>query len=203
MQKIIFNERYGLQSSVFEGRKTQTRREAFYCDKKFDLIISPFNGHLFAYEHNCSIEYVHISRYAVGEVVAIAQSYSDIFDEAYKDYWNDRYSNFRNAYLHESKGWKNKMFVRADLMPHHIRITDIRCERLQDISDGDCIKEGIYMVYDEENNKMFAFVDTFRGHEYQFETPKKAFRSLIIALNGKKFWDTNHYVIVYEFEKID
>lgn len=30
MNKIMFNERYGLQSAVFEGRKTQTRREPFY-----------------------------------------------------------------------------------------------------------------------------------------------------------------------------
>ena len=29
----------------------------------------------------------------------------------------------------------NKMFVRADLMPHVIEITDIKAERLQDISD--------------------------------------------------------------------
>ena len=41
-------------------------------------------------------------------------------------------------------GWSNTMFTKADLMPHHIRITDIKIERLQNISDEDCFKEGIF-----------------------------------------------------------
>ena len=36
------------------------------------------------------------------------------------------------------------MFVKADLMPRHIEFTDRKVERLQDISDEDCLKEGIY-----------------------------------------------------------
>lgn len=187
MQKIMFNEKYGLQSAVFEGRKTQTRREQFYCDKEIGCILNK-KGKLECY-NDYNGNPIHTSRYAVGEIVAIAERYNDSMQDG-------SISSF-------DKGWKNKMFVKADLMPHHIKITDIRCERLQNISDGDCIKEGIYMVYDEENNKMFAFVDTFKGHEYQFETPKEAFRSLIIALNGQKFWDSNPYVIVYDFKRID
>lgn len=35
------------------------------------------------------------------------------------------------------------MFVRADLMPHHIKITDVKVERLQDISDDDIMREGV------------------------------------------------------------
>ena len=202
MQKMMFNKRYGMQDGVLNLYKTNTRRESFNSEKEVGGIINE-HGRL-----ECYTDYngtpIHVSRYAVGEVVAVAQSYSDIFDEADKgDYLADIYSNFRNAIVDRTKGWKNKMFVSADLMPHHVRITDIRCERLQDISDGDCIKEGIYAVYDEENNKMFAFVDTFRGHEYQFETPKEAFRSLITALNGKKYWDSNPYVFAYDFERID
>ncbi len=198
MQKIMFNERYGLQSAVFDGRKTQTRREPFYCYKKFDLIVSPFDGHLYAYEH-CSGEYVHKSRYAVGEIVAIAQSYSDIFDEAENDYFNDIYSNFRNAYLHESKGWKNKMFVQASVMPHHVRILDIRCERLQDVTETECIREGVrgsasggYYIVDFEKNKV-----------YRFYTAKEGFIHLMKLLNGTGFWKSNPYVIVYNTEIVD
>lgn len=205
MQKIMFNERYGLQSAVYKKIKTHTRREPFYSAES---VCCEFNqqGKLECFTYDDERKYlIHTSRYAKGEIVAIAQSYSSIFNEAYDDYFNDKYSSFRNGNLTETKGWNNKMYVKAEYMPHHINIIDIRCERLQDITDDDCIKEGIYMVYDEENNKMFAFVDTFRGHEYQFETPKEAFRSLIIALNGKKNWDSNPYpyVIVYDFKRID
>lgn len=188
MQKIMFNERYGLQSAVFEGRKTQTRCEPFFSDVEIETHFDIETGKFFVIEKETR-KVIHTSRYAVGEIVAVAQSYSDIFDEADNDYFNDIYSNFRNAYVTESKGWKNKMFVKADLMPHHIKIIDIRCERLQDISDEDCIKEGV--------EKFDEYV------EECFMSPRQAFSCLIQKLNGKKFWDTNPYVIVYEFEKID
>lgn len=176
----MFNERYGLQSAVFEGRKTQTRREPFSCDKKIDLIVSPFNGHLYAYEH-CSGEYVHISRYAVGEIVSIAERYSDSMQDG-------SISSF-------DKGWKNKMFVKAELMPHHIKITNIRCERLQDISKEDCLKEGVFL-----SAKGYYYIGNC---ETKFYYAEQSFKYIIGKLNGKKFWDTNPYVIVYEFEKID
>ena len=32
MQKIMFNDTYGLTKAVLEGRKTQTRRIVGYCD---------------------------------------------------------------------------------------------------------------------------------------------------------------------------
>lgn len=35
------------------------------------------------------------------------------------------------------------MFVKAEYMPHQIRITGIHCERLQDISDTECLEEGV------------------------------------------------------------
>ena len=206
----MFNERYGLQSAVFEGKKTQTRREPFFSDVEietnFDIIEI---GKFFVIEKETR-KVIHTSRYAVGEIVAVAQSYSDIFDEADNDYFNDIYSNFRNAYVTESKGWKNKMFVRADLMPHHIKILDIRCERLQDISARDCIFEGIKCYYEPKNDwfnmpnkkqSSFSFLD--KSKEHFFSSAKEAFCGLIGKLNGKKFWDTNPYVIVYEFEKID
>ena len=44
--------------------------------------------------------------------------------------------------LRDKPGWNNKMFVRADLMPHRIKITGIKLERLQDISEEDIYKEG-------------------------------------------------------------
>ena len=60
-------------------------------------------------------------------------------------------------------------------MPHQIKITNIRIERLQDISDEDCIKEGI---------QKGDFINTwntyyFDGCNKVFKTPKEAFASLI------------------------
>ena len=193
----MFNERYGLQSAVFEGRKTQTRREPFYYDKEIDLIISPYDGHLYAYKH-CRCEYVHKSRYAVGEIVAIAQSYSEIADEMKDAICAEELGKFYVKPFIDTKGWNNKMFVRADLMLHHIKITNIRCERLQDISNEDCLKEGAFLL--EEEGYRYYYIGNC---ETKFYYAEHTFMYIISKLNGKKFWDTNPYVIVYEFELVD
>ena len=74
--------------------------------------------------------------YEVGEVVAIAQPYKDIYPNADFEMIGDKF-------MTESAGWSNKMFVKANLLPHHIRITDVKVERLQDISDKECLREGV------------------------------------------------------------
>lgn len=183
MNKIMFNEKYGLQSAVFDGRKTQTRREPFYSYEEIGCVLNK-NGKLECY-NDFNGNPIHTSRYAVGEVVAIAERYNDLMQDG-------SISSFE-------KGWKNKMFVKAELMPHHIKILDIRCERLQDISKDDSVCEGIYMRFNEKENRLcWCYNDSV-----SFDNPQFAFRMLIGKLNGKKFWDTNPYVIVYEFEKID
>ncbi|MCM1031585.1 MAG: hypothetical protein NC410_09135 [Oscillibacter sp.] len=140
------------------------------------------------------------SRYAyqVREVVAIAQAYKNcvndiLIAQGYK-------TDIATLVVQKSKGWMNKMFVKADLMPHQIRITDIRVERLQDISDKDCIKEGIeYDQYDMEYQTGDVF--DYRGNEGDaFDTAREAFASLIDKVSGKGTWERNPYVFVYEFE---
>lgn len=99
-------------------------------------------------------------------------------------------------------GWLNKMFVKADLMIFRIRITNINAERLQDVSDEDCFKEGIEFCY---NAKHFYvnYNPTIGSRIWLAETPRKAFAALIDQISGKGTWDSNPYVFVYEFELVD
>jgi hypothetical protein len=96
------------------------------------------------------------------------------------------------------------MFVSADMMPHQIRITNVRVERLQDISDEDCLREGIV----EYTCNLYEY----RGICYSFEgdktkmgthkTPREAFAALIDKVFGKGTFDSNPWVFVYEFELV-
>lgn len=88
------------------------------------------------------------------------------------------------------------MFVKADLMPHSIRITNIRVERLQDISEDDCLKEGIW----REDNVGLEGVTYWSNSS--FRTAKEAYASLIDRISGKGTWDSNPWVFVYDFELI-
>ena len=146
------------------------------------------------------------ARYDVGEVVAVAQSYKDLgyspiaLNISPKDW---RAVDSEAPTLSQSKGWGNKMFVRAEACKHHIRITDVRVERLQDISDEDCLKEGIkkeWDFYDEEYIYVFPIPNL--NSEYVHDNPREAFARLIDKVSGKGTWERNPYVWVYDFELI-
>lgn len=139
-----------------------------------------------------------ISRYKVGEVVAIAQSYETVYSEQGLETLDMLVSGWKY-----SKGWRNKLFVRADLMIHHIRITNLKVERLQDISDEDCLKEGIYEDSGDDEFPPSIFYDFEGNKDDGFDTPREAFASLIDKVSGKGAWESNPYVFVYEFKLID
>jgi hypothetical protein len=120
-----------------------------------------------------------LPKYKVGEVVAVAQ--------AYKDTWGNP-----DFLFGDRPGWSNKMFVSADLMPHQIRITDVRIERLQDISDEGCVKEGVW----EAQQVNYTSID---GIPF---SPREAFAALIDKVSGKGTWASNPWVFVYEFELV-
>lgn len=197
----MFNDRYGLTDAVIEGRKTMTRRLVSdrlweiwtnyddFCNSVIGGIARGGTSVSREYYHECDF-FKDKCRYKVGEVVAVAQCYNDVVRE-----FTD---------LAFVPGSTNKMFVRADLMPHQIRITGIRCERLQDISDEDCMKEGVVDVtYFKTGGRPYELF-ALPGHEYEetFNTPKQAFTALIDKVSGRGTWDLNPWVMVYEFELV-
>ena len=222
MKKIMFNDRFGLTQEVLEGRKTMTRRAL--TDRKLhywehscpNMVIAKVpesnkiklgdDNTYFGIKEKISDGYycdTIVSPYKVGEVVAIAQSYMDV-DRFHRKGKNASYLEYLDSILPELKlypGWGNKMFVKADLMPHHIEITGIKVERLQDVSDEDCLKEGI-----EEHLKggQYGFPSNI-GYigQYPFSNAREAFSALIDKVSGKGTWECNPFVWAYEFKLID
>lgn len=217
MKKILFNDKFGLTEAVLSGRKTQTRR-IITCPKEFrgkyvagfhvykrqsDGAMLEWPSLYDADEATIDGGYI-LPKYTVGEVVAVAQSYKDVgYNHDHVFYRSiPSVGGYRKELASDQKGWNNKMFVCADLMPHHIRITDVRVERLQDISDEDCIKEGIYELPEEE-----CFIPhteySFAGNPgVTFGFAKGAYENLIDRISGKGTWDSNPYVFVYDFELV-
>ena len=131
-------------------------------------------------------------KYKIGEVVAIAQRYKDVIR-----------TDGRPSHFVAKAGWTNKMFVRADPMPHRIQIISIKIERLQDISDEDCLKEGIYASNSHEIGYGIPWVYTFNGTDMAYYTPREAFAALIDKISGKGTWNDNPFVFVYEFKLVE
>lgn len=181
MKKIMFNDKYGITQAVLEGRKTQTRR-----------ILLPHTVQELRTGNDYQDVIMLYSGYKVGEVVAVAQRYKDITLEMPVKFETE---------LTKQPGWTNKMFTKADILTRHIRITNIRIERLQDISEEDCMKEGIW----RDGNVGFEGT-TYWYHglsNSSFRTPQEAYASLIDRISGKGTWESNPYVFVYDFELID
>lgn len=172
MKKVSFSDRLGLTNAVLEGYKTMFRRvNAWgFTDGKPDITKSEFK---------------------VGDIVAISQSYLDIHNEKRLGKFNLSIYEGLKEYGLKSKGWTNKCLVKPDAMPHRIKITDVRLERLQDISDEDCIKEGIiqsgvlyftpYNLYNPISNARTAF-------------------EILMKELEEGIWQQNPYVYVYSFE---
>lgn len=205
----MFNDRYGLTQAVIEGRKTMTRRLELDADS--DYIARHYNP-IYRPQHcyyrdsrgmcqliNCNTHKLFIPRYKPGEIVAVAQRYEDV--EELSDLLRDPFSEtyFEEVNIGDEPGYRNKMFVKTELMPHQIRITGIKCERLQDISDACCLKEGIR--YAPEINK-FYFEDVSREAGFYFDNHREAFAALIDKVSGRGTWASNPWVVVYEFELV-
>jgi hypothetical protein len=139
-------------------------------------------------------------KYKEGEVVAIAQSYKDL---GYSPEEPLQEEAGYYPHIKDASGWTNKMFVCADIMPHRIRITKVRMQRLQDISDEDCLKEGIYKGQCGSADTHFMDVYYYKGDIQPYCTPREAFAALIDKVSGKGTWESNPYVFVYEFELVD
>ena len=182
MKKIMFNDRYGLTQAVLDRRKTQTRRimkgkpllptdeieSAGILGDEAQIIANGGESLI-----TMKLPYKH------GEVVAVAQSYRECggLNEAGVPRWDVISQTVGST----NAGWDNKMFVRADLMPHQIRILE-----------WDGVASQYYVGYEKEIGRK-----TFLG-----KTPREAFAHLIDKVSGKGTWDSNPYVWVYDFELI-
>ena len=148
-------------------------------------------------------------QYEIVERVAIAQPYKNddvLTYDAYNEDGTARENGLqRHKEMLDSKGYRNKMFVKAEYMPHRIRITGIKVERLQDISGGDCLKEGITTITEGKNEVGNAYgwdpkIDAIKRDS--FFTPRAAFAALIDRISGRDTWQRNPWVYAYTFELI-
>ena len=201
MKKIMFNDKYGLTQAVLDGRKTMTRR----------IINQQTEGWLRMQYNERYDDWHRRSPYMYTETIAIAQSYRSILrNTSLRDfvcqieYYGELSDEFEN--ITDGKGFKNKMFVKAKYMPHHIKISGIRVERLQDISNEDCLREGVRLWEDavpEYQSSPLGKLYEIAGRRDRYKTPREAFAALIDNVSGKGTWESNPLVWVYEFELVD
>jgi hypothetical protein len=150
------------------------------------------------------IEYDFKPRYKVGEKVYLREPYCLDCDYSENEHSREWKANGKTRYKYagdeiselakDSYGfgkWNNNMS--EQYARYFIEITDVKCERLQEISDEDCLKEGVL-----ESDCNIS--------RYEVQPKSKlvvAYAALINKINGKNTWKSNPYVWRYEFKLLE
>lgn len=195
MKRISFKDSGGLHltQAVLSGRKTMTRRAVIEQVERDAMVYAEGKSEFTRVKFEYILKH---SPYKVGDVVAIQQAYKEGCRELFGEV-------ITQTMLKRTAAWTNKMFVKAEFMRHHIRIADVRVELLQDISDGDCLWEGVIAKFEFFDEEMPVYSYTFRGCNSWYNTPREAFAALIDKVSGRGTWERNPLVWCYSFELVD
>jgi len=201
MQKRMFNDRYGLTDLVLLGQKTQTRDVIKIQDERLDYLRGwNLDGGFAEFGRAREKPLRLYPKYYIGEVVAVAMSYKSIYERVAKTWeYAEEYKNKHK----DLAGWNNKMFTNTKMPFATIKITKIRYEKLQDISDEDCLAEGIEKMIVGCEYYCYSFLSPNPNKIWEdFKSPRQAYATLIDKINGKGTWESNPYVFVYDFELV-
>ncbi len=195
MKPILFNSE--MVRAIQAGRKTQTRRVCKFQDRPIRLKDCPYGK--------------------VGDVLWMRESYyinghSKTNFAISGWYISDKEEFDRRLTVHEQQKflkwkWKKQFGPKPSIFMFHslarifLEITNIRVERVQEISGADCIDEGI--VTGTSLNMKLSRTDPKPFHEQRLVLARKEFQNLWDAINTKRSfgWDVNPWVWCIEFKQ--
>lgn len=188
--------------------------EGIKFDKKigiFDLILSGQKTMFRLVSNSKRAGKVYDTKYRVGQKIALLQTYKDagiepnfqVYDKA-KDY--NETGNFITVAAKDSKGWTSVSAVSPELMPYFIEITSVKTERISEITNEDCYKEGIIPVSCNDLLLMDGNVPfdgySIDGKTWLGDSPQEAFIAISNRAVKKDAWKNNVKVDVYEFKLV-
>ena len=190
MKPIIFST--PMVQAILDGKKTQTRRVIKIDDTPENWKISIAGTSIVRAEPYD----VKLPRYAAGDILWVRETWSihecvkcqagipALGGECKCEYV------YRTNYGATDFRWKPSIHMPKEAARIFLKVTDVRVERLQDITEEDAIAEGMSKT----------LVDGV-----VFISAKGNFHVLWDSLNIKRGygWDTNPWVWVIEFERIN
>ncbi len=195
--------------AILEGRKTQTRRTkglekinenpddwyftnctASCADKK-----EFYFKHRFYEGDDCDL-LIPCPYGNIGDILWVREKHRVLIDcetNEFAGYWYyaDMPEKFHKEY---KRKWKPSIHMPKAACRLFLRITNVRVERLHDISDTDVMNEGA-------QDSLYAFSE--------LATPPKpgwmrqGFERLWTRINGTESWNANPWVWVIEFERVE
>ena len=173
---------------ILEGNKSQTRR-----------LIKPLP--IIDNDSGCDSLIVNHARYQIGDILWVRETWQHTkilnlipSDENYGYVYRADDQPWED---HEGWKWKPSIFMPKEAARIYLKVTDVRVERLQDISGGDAIKEGCIITNKPWEGWCWE-IDL-----YSTNSPSLAFSMVWKRINGKKSWEANPWVWAIEFQKLN
>ncbi|EAT9205132.1 hypothetical protein FXF31_21545 [Salmonella enterica] len=206
---MIFNAE--MVNAILSGRKTQTRRPIKWKQTRFTEIAERDDGSLWPWAEDCerggdiwfACPYGEIGdRIWVRETWQVIHDHIDesshVEDRTYapsipkeKDrYWHTVYAEHFGDESREDRGfpWRPAIHMPRWASRILLEITDVRVERLRDLSEEDAKSEGIIP----------SAGGVLPGWEYRIN-----FRDLWMDIYGTDNWEANPWVWVIEFKRVE
>lgn len=113
---------------------------------------------------------------------------------------NYAYKADEDCPLDDYEVYKPSIHMPKEVARFWFKITDIRVERLQDISEGEAVKEGVfkYGPFGEYAGSLHPSGGSMRYRAYR--SPVRAFECIWESINGPKSWQLNPWVWVVQFK---
>ena len=177
--------------ALLNGLKTQTRRVVK------DNILQNYRN-----ENEETLDFIKVSmldsiKPKIGDVIWVRETFSQkderlIYRSQVCSKWD----------LPDGFKWTPSLFMPKSVCRLFLEITNIRLERLNDISDNDSISEGIEIIERLKAIRMFKDYN-LKGTLVGKTTAIESYKSLWISINGQKSWDDNPFVWAYTFKVVD
>lgn len=203
--------------AILEGRKTQTRRIV----KQPDLIEMPdrfkYVGnsteidlprpaikydervyHNFQLTNSNACDWILPCPYGKpGDRLWVRETYSPVYCPTLPEEFSHYAYKADNDPLHSIIKWKPSIFMPRSACRIFLDVVSVKVERLQDITDQDCFKEGI--IY---NHVLEGYNTNDAGYHFHCSRPGESFRHLWQDINGVDSWHANPWVWVVEFKRV-
>lgn len=213
MKPILFSTE--MVRAILSDRKTMTRRVIKDKDitNNFDIDI---DGSVYAYidrETGDSYTPTAIAKYQIGDILWVQETWKVIrllenmqMQFEYRadgvisktiDFLLDRFTKFKK--FADKNGWQSPYFMPCEAARIFLRVTDVRAERLQDITPFDAWNEGCRI------GNSFPWEEHIP--ELQQQCRDIVFKALWDSTVKKSDldaygWNANPWVWVYEFERV-
>ncbi|WP_345756790.1 hypothetical protein [Klebsiella quasipneumoniae] len=210
---MIFNGE--MTRAILDGRKTQTRRPIKWKQTRFTEIGEREDGSKWPWSEDAerACDFWHPCPFgAVGDRIWVRETFCPVDDTQYGgEKWVDYRATPKFEASHpagwdcapndaEALKWRPSIHMPRWASRILLEITNVGVQRLQDISSGDAVREGIYQL-PASGRYCISPGDQYFG--WASHSAKEVYSWLWSSIYGEENWKANPWVWVIEFKRVE